>query len=90
MRAVLGFLLIGIGLYVSYMVLSGNVSNLFSGSSSEKLVPPVQNAGISDNTATVPTQTGSGGISIRSGLTALGHSLGYQGNDRYASRGGMN
>lgn len=89
MRAVLGFLLIGIGLYVSYMVLSGNVQNLFAGSG-EKLVPPVQNAGIADNTATVPTQTGSGGISIRSGLTALGHSLGYQGNDRYASRGGLN
>lgn len=80
MKAVLGFLLIGGGLGGIYLVFSGHL---------QSLVAPVTNAGISNNPADIPSQKGSGGMSMRSSWNNLGSALAYQSNDRHASRGGM-
>lgn len=78
MKAVLGFLIIGLGVGATYIVLSGKVSTILTTVTST--VAPVTNAGIANNTASTPS--GSGGMSLRSSVEYLKH-------DRYASRGGM-
>ena len=91
MRAVLGFLLIGGGLAALYLIFTGQVPTSIptTGASVNASVPPVTNAGIANNTADIPSQTGSGGMSLQSAWNNLGHVTAYQKNDRYASRGGM-
>jgi hypothetical protein len=88
MKAVLGFLLIGGGLTAIYLVFTGQIPTSIpqAGTNSSG---PVTNAGIANNTADIPSQTGSGAMSFQSAWNNLGHALAYQPNDRHASRGGM-
>lgn len=89
MKAVLGFLLIGGGLGVVYLVFTGKLPTTLPAIAASSNVPPVTNAGIANNTSEIPSQNGSGGMSMRSSVNYLGHRLAYQQNDRHASRGGL-
>lgn len=89
MKAVLGFLLIGGGLGTIYLVLSGKLPTSLPAASENAPVQPVENAGIANNTAEIPSQRGSGGMSIRSSINNLGTLSAYQHNDRHASLGGL-
>lgn len=90
MKAVLGFMLIGGGLGTIYLVLTGKLSSLsLPQSGASQNVAPVTNAGIATNTAEIPSQKGSGGMSLQSSVNYIGSPTAYRHNDRYASRGGL-
>ena len=91
MRIVLGILLIAVGAFAAYMILTGrfpsssaNIVPVSSGG--EKQTPPTGPGGSSGGVLT----TGSGGQSWQSVLTSFGHPMPsvHQG-DRLASMGGM-
>lgn len=90
MRIVLGILLIAVGAFGAYMILTGrfpssaNIVPVSSGG--EKQTPPTGPGGTSGGNLT----TGSGGQSWQSVLTNFGHAMPsvHQG-DRLASTGGM-
>ncbi len=92
MRGILGILLIGVGLVGTYLVLSGKFpppANATPAPSTPSGQAISGHAGLSNNTAEIPSQRGSGGESRQSSITQLGHVLAFQSNDRHASRGGF-